>query len=173
MKTFNEHILESQKLDPVKEELHGFLRREKIIGFNDEILSILHSSPLESVIDDIKDSFKEEANINVTSREIRTMDIKSMLDRYLNWNGIPGYTEAIVNILGKTKSELYKGRELLNWRDKYYYYRPENGSSTIWAWDNPETEGIPKLIKTQEIYKTPTYYNKEYFKDIEKVYKKS
>lgn len=173
MITFNEHLMEGKKLDPLERELYEFLKREKIIGFNIDILSILHTEPTENVIKDIKDYFKEEENINISTREIKTMDLKTMLERYLEWNGISGYSEALINITGKSRSEIYKDRELLVWRNKYYYYRPEDGSSTIWAWDNPETEGIPKLIKTQEIYKTPTYYNKNYFKEIEKVYKKS
>jgi len=172
MITFNEHIKEGKVLDPIKEELHHFLKREKIVGFDEDILSILYSEPTENVTSDIKDSFKDGENINVSKLEIETMDIKSMLEKYLEWNGLLGYSESIIRIAGMAKSEIFEGRELLVWRNKYYYYRPKKGSSTIWAWENPECEGIPKLIKVKEIYKTPTYYNKEYYKDVEKIYKK-
>jgi len=171
MITFLEHLNESSALNPIKEDLYVFLRREKIMGYDKDILSILDEEPSENVIDDIKDSFKDEDNISISKEEIASMDLRSMLSRFLEWNGIKGYTEAIISITGKSKSEIYKDKDLLVWRDKYYYYRPKDGDSSIWAWDNPETEGIPKLIKTEEIYNTSTYYNKDYYKSVEKVYK--
>lgn len=170
MRTFIEHINEGKKLDPLRGDLFDFLRREKIIGYDESILSILNEEPDDNVIEDLVDSFEDES-IKISEKDVMSMDIKSMLERYLEWNGIKGYTESIINLTGKSKSELHKGRELLTWKNKYYY-RPERGESTIWAWETPDTEGIPELIKVKTIYKTPTYYSKEYHNKIEKVYSK-
>lgn len=173
MKTFIDHIKENQVLDPIKEELHHFLKREGIIGFDDDILSILNTEPSDSVIEDIKDSFRENENIKISIKDIETMGVKGMLEKYLEWNGLSGYSESIIRIAGMAKSNSGEDVELLVWRDKYYYIRPEKGSSSIWAWDNPEMDGIPKLIRVKEIYNTPTYYDEDYYKGREKVYKKN
>ena len=170
MRSFIEHINESKKTS-LRRELDSFLRREKIFGYTEDILSIIKGEPTDNVISDIAESFKDEEKIKISEADILSMDMHSMLERFLDWNGIKGYSEAILDLSGKKRAEIYGERDLLVWRKKYYYYRPKEGDSVIWAWDNPETTGVPKLFPVSKIYNTPTYYSKEYYKTKEKIYR--
>ena len=166
LKIFIEHIKESKvSLASLRSDIKDFLKREAIIGYTEDIISIIEDSPNESVINNIMDSFEEEG-LPFNDEEINKIDLDVILERYLRWNGIKGYSEALLNIAGKNKSERYKDRALLKYMT-YYYYRPNKGDSTIWAWDNKETEGIPELIKVDSIYNTPTYFGKNYYKGKE------
>lgn len=166
LKIFSEHINESNKIkDSLRSDIKEFLKRESIMGYTDDIISIIEDEPSESVEEDILDSFSEEG-IELNKEDIGKIEPDVILERYLRWNGINGYSEAILNIAGKSKAERYKERDLLKYRGKYYY-RPNKGDSTIWLWDNKETEGIPDLIKVDQIYNTPTYFGKNYYKGKE------
>lgn len=146
-----------------EEDLLRFLQREKIIGYDEEIISILNSKPNEEVISDLKDSFIERDNIKLNKTEIKTMGVYNMLDRYLQWNGIYGYTESIISV---SKNNPYilnnENRSIVKWKDKYYY-RPNEGDNIVWVWDNEELEGLPIMIKISEIYGRD-FYLKEFNK---------
>jgi len=176
MVTYKYFLLEA-KTEDLKAEFHylfkdldEFLRREKIIGFTENILSIIIQKPTVDVISDIKESFRDKDGIDLDTADIMSMEVKDMLEKYLEWQGIPGYTEPIISLAAKT-SFVKKDRDLLVWMNKYYY-RPEKGATSIWVWDNPELEGIPELIEVEKIYGTLDYKGKDYYK-TEKVYQKN
>ena len=173
METYKNFLSESKNGDIETEfhymfnEIDAFLRREKIIGFTKNIMSILVQKPTDEVISDIKEAFEDTDGINLDTDDILSMEVKDMLEKYLSWHGIESYTEPVISLASKsTKND--EDREILVWMNKYYY-RPERGAKSVWTWDNPELNGIPELVEIEKIYGTLDYRGKEYYK-TEKIY---
>lgn len=175
MKTYKNFLTESKnndiktKFHYIFNEIDSFLRREKIVGFTENIISIIVQRPTDDVLSDIKESFYDIDGIKIDDEDINSMEIKDMLEKYLSWHGIESYTEPIISIALKSTTNR-KDREILIWTNKYYY-RPEKGARSVWTWNNPKMSGIPELIGVEKIYGTPDYKGKDYYK-TEKIYKK-
>ena len=53
-----------------------------------------------SIYSDVIDYFKENYGEDITKEQIDKMPNKDVLDYYLQWNGIIGYTYDIISIMG-------------------------------------------------------------------------
>jgi len=133
------------------QDLSEFLEREKIYGYEKDILSILKGDPNIEVMNDIKNSFSRYDGIKPENSDIEMMDRKMMLERFLDYKGIKGYTEAILDLWGqyrkegKTKVIEIKGKEI-------FHLKPSKDTLRIWTWDNPDLSGVPSLKTVKSLY---------------------
>lgn len=71
-----------------------------IYGYTADIISILKGEPNDKVIDDIIEG-SENGQDKKSEEEIKNMDKNSMLRLYLQWNGIIGYDDEILDFINE------------------------------------------------------------------------
>lgn len=52
-----------------------------------------------NIYEDVKEFFKENYDQDITNEDIDKMSNHDVLDYYLSWNGIRGYTGTIIGIM--------------------------------------------------------------------------
>lgn len=97
-------ILDEAKINEnVEASLKNYLSGESIHGYTEDIYAIVSGDSIPgNAMDDIIEYLKEN-NIdkNITENEvIEKYSIPQLLDAYLGWNGISGYSEDILDIAG-------------------------------------------------------------------------
>jgi hypothetical protein len=151
-------ILESNEeyLDFLQ-DLSEFLEREKIYGYEKDILSILKGEPSIEVMSDLKKSFSRYDGIKPDDSDIQMMDRKMMLERFLDYKGIRGYTESILDLWGQYRKEgkskviEIKGKNL-------FHLKPSKDTLRIWTWDNPKLSGVPSLKTVSSLYGVKNFF---------------
>ena len=151
-------LLESEKGDlDFLEDLSEFLEREKIYGYEKDILSILKGEPSSEVMNDLKKSFSRYDGISPENSDIEMMDRKMMLERFLDYKGIKGYTEAILNLWGQYRKE-GKSKVIEVKNMDIFHLKPSKDTLRIWTWDNPKLSGVPSLKTVKSIYGVNSFF---------------
>jgi len=139
------------------QDLSEFLEREKIYGYEQDILSILKGEPSTEVMNDLRKSFARYDGIKPNDSDIQMMDRKMMLERFLDYKGIKSYTEPILDLWGQYRKEgkskviEIKGKEL-------FHLKPSKDTLRIWTWDNPELSGVPVLKTVKSLYGADKFF---------------
>lgn len=154
---FREILESSKEYADFLQDLYKFLEREKIYGYEQDILSILKGEPSLEVMSDLKKSFYRYDGIKPKDLDIQMMDRKMMLDRFLNYKGIKGYSESILDLWGqhhkegKNKIIEIKGKEL-------YHLKPSKDTLRIWTWNTPNLSGVPTLKTVKSLYGVKNFF---------------
>ena len=139
------------------QDLSEFLEREKIYGYEQDILSILKGEPSTEVMNDLRKSFARYDGIKPNDSDIQMMDRKMMLERFLDYKGIKSYTEPILDLWGQYRKEgkskiiEIKGKEL-------FHLKPSKDTLRIWTWDNPKLSGVPVLKTVKFLYGVDNFF---------------
>jgi hypothetical protein len=139
------------------QDLSEFLEREKIYGYEQDILSILKGEPSTEVMNDLRKSFARYDGIKPNDSDIQMMDRKMMLERFLDYKGIKSYTEPILDLWGQYRKEgkskiiEIKGKEL-------FHLKPSKDTLRIWTWDNPKLSGVPVLKTVKSLYGVDNFF---------------
>ncbi len=139
------------------QDLSEFLEREKIYGYEKDILSILKGDPNLEVMSDLKKSFSRYDGIKPEDSDILMMDRKMMMERFLDYKGITGYTEAILDLWGQYRKD---GKsKVIEIKDKgIFHLKPSKDTLRIWTWDNPKLAGVPSLKTVKSLYGVDNFF---------------
>lgn len=151
-------ILESEnEYSGFLQDISEFLEREKIYGYEKDILSILKGDPSPEVMQDLKKSFSRYDGIKPDNSDIQMMDRKMMLDRFLEYKGIRSYAEPILNLWGQYRKE--GKNKVIELRGKnVFHLKPSKDTLRIWTWDNPDLSGVPSLKTVKSLYGVDNFF---------------
>lgn len=155
--TFRSLLESGEEFLDFLQDLSEFLEREKIYGYEKDILSILKGEPNLEVMSDLKKSFSRYDGIKPDDSDIMMMDRKMMLERFLDYKGISGYSESILNLWGQYK-KVGKSK-IIEIKDKeLFHLKPSKDTLKIWTWDNPKLSGVPELKTVKSLYGVDNFF---------------